>query len=216
MQRREHHRVRLRLPARLRWAAPFAQQTESCVSLDVSRGGLLLRCKHPHAANAPVWVTFPYDASNPNSQPETPARIVRCGRPFEHQDTTRASHQVNDPDAFDVALCFAPTPHAAQNGNGKLYAAERRCRPRHPVSLPLRVRPESMPWFEETMTLDASSDSLRFLSNREYAPSGELLVSFDAKSQAPWPGGIEIRSQIVRVETLPGKAALAVVVHRLR
>jgi PilZ domain len=212
MQRREHHRVRLRLPARIRWATPLGQQTESCVTLDVSRGGLLLRCKNPHLENARVWITFPFDASDQNGQPEIPARVVRCKRSPDNDAAKRAPL---DPDTLDVALCFAPTSHAERNGNGKNFAAERRGSPRYPVSLPLRVRPDYIPWFEETMTLDASSDSLRFLSTREYAQSDRLFISFDAHSQAPWPGGVEFRAQIVRVETMPGKTSLAVVVQRV-
>jgi PilZ domain len=212
MHSREHHRVRLRLPARIRWATPLGQQTESCVTLDVSRGGLLLRSRHPHMENAPVWVTFPFDASDRNGQPEIPARVVRCMR---SQNNDAVARGPLEPATLDVALCFEPAPHSIHNGNGKNFVAERRSSPRYPVSLPLRVRPDYLPWFEETMTLDASSDSLRFFSTREYAQSDRLFISFDPHSQAPWPGGAEIRAQIVRVDSLPGKTALAVVVQRL-
>jgi PilZ domain-containing protein len=212
MQRREHHRVRLRLPARIRWATPLGQQTESCVTLDVSRGGLLLRCKHPHQENSRVWVTFPFDASAQNGQPEVSARVVRCKPSHSNAAPPRAA---SEPDALDAALCFDRASHVASNGNGKNFAAERRATPRHPLSFPLRVRPEYLPWFEETMTTDASSDGLRFLTTREYAPSDRLFISFDAHSQSPWPSGVEIRAHIVRVESLPGKTALAVVVQRV-
>jgi hypothetical protein len=212
MQRREHHRVRLRLPARIRWATPLGQQTESCVTLDVSRDGLLLRCKNTHLENSSVWVTFPFDASSKNGQPEIPARVVRCN-PSQSNDA--APRGPSEPDALDLALCFASASHAAHNGNGKNFTPERRSSPRYPASFPLRVRPDYIPWFEETMTLDASCDSLRFVTTREYAQSDGLFISFDAHSQSPWPGGAEKRKKIVRMESLPGKSALAVVVLRL-
>ncbi len=59
MDRREHHRVQLRLPARLRWTTPFGQKTEVCTTVDVSRGGMLVPCREPHAEGMPLWVTFP-------------------------------------------------------------------------------------------------------------------------------------------------------------
>ena len=212
MQSREHHRVRLRLPARIRWATPLGQQMESCATLDVSRGGLRLRCTNPHLESACVWVTFPFDASGQSGQPEMPARVVRCRQSQDHDVAKRASLE---PNSFDVAISFAPTAHAAHNGNGNKIAVERRASPRFAVSFPLRVRPNYLPWFEETMTTDASSDSLRFITTREYAPSDQLFISFDAHSQSPWPGGAEICAKIIRVESLPEKSALAVVVQRL-
>ncbi len=78
MVSREHHRVRIRLPARLRWTTPFGQKIELSETIDVSRGGLLLSSREWHAAGVPLWVTFPYDASLPECQPEVLARIVRC------------------------------------------------------------------------------------------------------------------------------------------
>src|ERR1700688_3551754 len=59
MDRRKHHRVQLRLPARLRWTTPFGQKTEVCETVNVSRGGLLVPCQEVHAEGMPLWVTFP-------------------------------------------------------------------------------------------------------------------------------------------------------------
>ena len=78
MDRREHHRVQLRLPARLRWTTPFGQKTEVCASVDVSRGGILVPCREPHAEGMTLWVTFPFDASLVVGQPEVLARVVRA------------------------------------------------------------------------------------------------------------------------------------------
>src|ERR1700742_2967578 len=77
MDRREHHRVQLRLPARLRWTTPFGQKTEVCTTVDVSRGGVLVPCREPHAEGMPLWVTFPYDNSLMVAQPEVLSRVVR-------------------------------------------------------------------------------------------------------------------------------------------
>src|SRR5215813_6312633 len=77
MDRREHHRVQLRLPARLRWTTPFGQKTEVCTTVDVSRGGMLVPCREPHAEGMHLWVTFPFDDSLIVGQPEVLARVVR-------------------------------------------------------------------------------------------------------------------------------------------
>src|SRR5579872_1285970 len=78
MDRRDHHRVQLRLPARLRWTTPFGQKTEVCTTVDVSRGGMLVPCREPHAEGMPLWVTFPFDPSLIVGQPEILARVVRA------------------------------------------------------------------------------------------------------------------------------------------
>src|SRR6267143_1017719 len=77
MDRREHHRAQLRLPVRIRWNTPFGQKTEVCKTLDISRGGLLAPCQETHAPGVPLWVTFPYDSSMGDGQPEMAAKVVR-------------------------------------------------------------------------------------------------------------------------------------------
>ena len=78
MVSRAYRRVRMRLPARLRWTSPFGQKIELADTMDVSRGGLLLSSREWHAPGVPLWVTFPYDAFFREGQPEVPARVVRC------------------------------------------------------------------------------------------------------------------------------------------
>src|SRR2546422_11553753 len=80
MERREHYRVRLRLPARIRWRTPFEQRIEVRETLDVSRGGLLIPSAAAVEPGARGWVTFPYDSTIPDGQPEGPARVVRSER----------------------------------------------------------------------------------------------------------------------------------------
>src|SRR5215471_14842442 len=94
MVTREHHRARIRLQARLRWTTPFGQKIELCQTIDASRGGLLLSSGESHSVGVPLWVTFPYDASVPDGQPEVLARVVRCGKLPEHVLATKARGRV--------------------------------------------------------------------------------------------------------------------------
>jgi hypothetical protein len=211
MDRREHHRAQLRLPVRIRWNTPFAQKTEVCRTLDISRGGLLVPCREAHAPGVGVWVTFPYDTSLGEGQPEMLAKVVRV----------RSAHNGNgsasiDPDAKEqaVALHFAASPRTQANGNGHAKERERRDSPRRPLALPVRVRPEHIPWFEEAMTMDVSAHSLRFLSSREYQEGDRLLLSFEATSSAPWPVASETFARVLRIESVPDSAALAVTIVR--
>ncbi len=175
MQTREHHRVRIRLPARLRWSTPFGQKIELSETLDVSRGGLLLSTKELHSAGASLWVTFPYDASLPDGQPEVLARVVRSSEALEitRADNARAktrpqtalpqAHSTKPdkparvgisatPTTFAVAIQFEERGHATSNGNRARHNPERRASPRCTLGVPVRVRPEHVPWFEEAMT----------------------------------------------------------------
>ena len=92
MDRREHRRAQLRLPVRIRWNTPFGQKTEVCKTLDISRSGLLVPCQDTHAPGVPLWVTFPYDSSMGDSQPEMMAKVTEPAL-FEylehHLDETR-------------------------------------------------------------------------------------------------------------------------------
>jgi hypothetical protein len=211
MDRREHHRAQLRLPVRIRWNTPFAQKTEVCRTLDISRGGLLVPCHEAHAPGVGLWVTFPYDTSLGDGQPEILAKVVRV----------RPAHNGNgissvDPDANEqtVALHFSLSPRTQANGNGHAKEHERRDSARRPLALPVRVRPEHIPWFEEAMTMDVSAHSLRFLSSREYQEGDRLLLSFEAPSSVRWPGASETFARVLRIESVPDSAALAVTIVR--
>jgi hypothetical protein len=233
MDRREHHRVQLRIPARLRWTTPFGQKTEVCDTLNVCRGGVLVPCEETHVPGATLWITFPYDASVPYGQPEILARVVRfdgaernvyaasVGANARAGDGASAttSHAVqvrNGEHGPAAALRFEIAPHPHANGNGHKREYERRARPRSQLALPIRVRPENIPWFEETMTLDVSSDGLRFLSRREYEPGQHLIVSFDPATNLPWAAAREHRARVVRVEPMPQSSALVVAMRRAK
>jgi PilZ domain-containing protein len=223
MDRRAHHRAQLRLPVRLRWATPLGQKTEVRETLDASRGGLLVPCDESHAPGVSLWVTFPFDISPGNGQPEILAKVVRSAAvsngdraaPAKHFRDESAKNTNGSPHAA-VAVHFEPTPRTHSNGNRAPRTEERRASLRRQLAMPVRVRPEDIWWFEEAMTTDVSDQGLRLLSNREYRTGEHLFISFEPSSTSPWPGPKEFRSRVVRVDTVPQSPALAISVCRLR
>lgn len=260
MDRRAHHRVQLRLPARLRWATPLGQKTEVCHTVNVSRGGALVPCQEAHAEGKSLWVTFPYDAAIPSAQPEILAKVVRFlgpaaaamrakssgngaerevgGREGGNDATTEktnaektspgkrdagktadsALHPSDGSAAAIVALRFEIAPRHRSNGNGNGYRreVERRANARQQLAVPIQVRPEHVPWFEETMTIDCSADGLKFRSNREYRPGEYLVISFESVDTSPWQVAAELVLMVARVERVSESPALNVAVCRSR
>jgi hypothetical protein len=240
MDSRQHRRVRLRLPARLRWTAPLGQRIQTGETIDVSRSGLLVSTKVPHAPGVSLWVTFPYDSSIGDGQPEVLARVVRCQEVPEVMRSAEAREKVQSANGsklehrvkldqrvgalgireargnFAVALHFAGTSGVASNGNSHHHDPERRASSRRALAVPIRVRPERIPWFEEAMTIDFSSTGVRFRSHREYQPSESLKIAFEESSSTPWSGTGEFRVRVVRVESTPGSNALDVSVCRVK
>jgi hypothetical protein len=213
MDRREHHRAQLRLPVRIRWNTPFGQKTEVCKTLDVSRGGLLVPCQETHAPGVPLWVTFPYDSSVGDSQPEMLAKVVRV-RPAGNGNGNGSKSARAGLSENALGLHFALPFHSEHNGNGHTRERERRDSPRRPLAIPVRVRLEHIPWFEEAMTIDISAHGLRFLSSREYQEGDRLRVSFEPTASGPWPTASETAARVVRIEPVPESAALAVTISR--
>jgi hypothetical protein len=240
MDSREHRRVRLRLPVRLRWTTPFGQKIELGETIDASRSGLLVSTKEPHNSGVPLWVTFPFDSSLGDGQPEMLARIVRCGEVLEVVRAANAREKVQTesasaaersaklhqlaralaicdaPATFAVAVQFEEHVDASSNGNRSRGAAERRSSPRRALAVPVRVRPEPIPWFEEAMTIDFSANGMRFRSHREYQLGDYLKVAFDDSTPTPWPRNGEVRSTVVRVAPAPDTFALDVSVRRVK
>jgi hypothetical protein len=228
----------MRLPVRLRWTTPLGQKIELSETVDVSRGGSLLSSGKSHATGVALWVTFPYDASIRDGQPEVHARVVRClpshehclaAGPREKVSTQTSSAQersagleklergIGPSEAsprFALAIQFDGSARATSNGNHVRHDPERRGSPRHLLAVPIRVRPEHVPWFEEAMTLDFSLRGMRFRSQREYA-AGELLrIALEDPASTHWPGSGEFRANVVRVAPAPGGVALDVSVCR--
>jgi hypothetical protein len=221
MDRRAHHRVQLRLPARLRWTTPFGQRTEVCETVNVSRGGLLVPCEDAHALGMSVWVTFPYDAATAYGQPEILAQVVRAAVGArravggENENGPAAVRDRSNEERSQVAaLRFSMASRRHANGNGHGRDVERRLSPREPLAVPVRVRPEHVPWFEETMTVDCSTQGLKFCSNREYSPGEYLVISFESVDTSPWPGTAEMILMVARIEREPQSPALHVAVCR--
>ncbi len=236
MNTREHRRVRIRLPARLRWNTPFGQKIELCETRDASRGGLLVSARESHAAGASLWVTFPYDASLRDGQPEILARVVRCGESVHGASAASAREKVPSPTSqaqerstksdqpvrvlgvseapgtFAIAIHFEE--HVHEESNGDRRDPERRGSRRFVLGVPVRVRPERVPWFEEAMTLDFSARGMRFRSYREYAVGEQLKIAMDDHAYTPWPGTGEIQARVVRVCPAPDGVAMDVSVCR--
>ena len=238
MDSRLHRRVRLRLPVRLRWTAPFGQRIETANTVDISRGGLLVSTMEPHSPGVTVWVTFPYDAASSDGQPEIAARVVRCGEMPEAVRAANARERVQPanaaeqersaksgklaqalggsdaPPTFAVAFHLEAEPHSSPNGHAHRSELERRSRVRKALAIPVRVHPERIPWFEEAMTIDVSARGLCFLSHREYAPGDRLKIAFEDHASAPWHGAGEFLSEVVRVVPVPGSAAVEISIRR--
>jgi hypothetical protein len=256
MDRRAHHRVQLRLPARLRWTTPLGQKTEVCHTVNVSRSGALVPCLEAHAEGKSLWVTFPYNAAISSAQPEILAKVVRLSGPAaaaihiksngngavrevggrdggndaRNSEKTRAG-KTNAGKTADsvlrssdgsvaavVALRFEIAPRHRSNGNGNGYhrEVERRANARQQLAVPIQVRPEHVPWFEETMTIDCSAEGLKFRSNREYSPGEFLVISFESADTSPWQLAAELVLMVARVERMVESPALNVAVCRSR
>jgi PilZ domain len=251
MDRRAHHCVQLRLPARLRWTTPLGQKTEVCHTVNVSRSGALVPCQEAHTEGRSLWVTFPYDAAISAAQPEILAKVVRLlgpaaaamraksngngvdrevgGRDRDNDATSvgktnagktadSALHSSDGSLAAIVALRFEIVPRHRSNGNGNGYhrEVERRASARQRLAVPIQVRPENVPWFEETMTIDCSAEGLKFRSNREYSPGEYLVISFESLDTSPWQVAAELALMVARVERVSESPALNVVVCRSR
>jgi PilZ domain len=203
MKRRQYRRVRLRLPVRLRWAAPLGQKTERCETRNASRGGLLVTCHEQHGVGMPVWVTFPFDPVLPDLQPEILARVLRSEEREENGQRVSV-----------VAVHFESSLRASIPGNDAGKDSPKPESEWRSFSTPIRVRLQHVPWFEEAMTSEVSSEELRFVSNREYSPGDSLLVSFAALDSSPWLGEGEHSARVLRVDPIPGSNSLSVTVRK--
>jgi len=161
-------------------------------------------CHKHHEEGFPLWVTFPFDAATPETQPEVLARVVRC-RPLLGAEK----------EGEEIAVHFEGIPRPSNMaGESKLTSAAKNGSARS-VSLPIRVRPRHILWPEEAMTLEISADRIRFVSNREYAPGETLFVKFINEDAKPWQGSGNIPAQIVNVERLPHSTSLVITIKRL-
>lgn len=203
MQRRQHPRVRLRMPARLRWSAPLGQRIEECETINASRGGLLLACQEAHRTAQPLWVTFPFDADASAMQPEVLARVVRS-------DVATAGKEPQ----WAVALQFERAEILPTGGNGNSGGSAKKNGTGRSIALPIRVRPRNVPWHEQAMTLEAAPGRVKFLTNREYAFGERLLISFVSRGDAPWAGDEEWEGEVTGIEMDANSDSVTVTVRR--
>jgi len=201
MQRRQYARVRLRLSARLRWSAPLGQRIEHCETINASRGGLLVACQEEHSPG-PLWVTFPFDADASAMQPEVLARVLRRDAAGEGNGACWA-----------VALQFEQ-PEILPGRNGRNRGVAKRNGAERNIALPIRVRPPNVPWHEEAMTFEVAPGKVRFVTHREYAFGERLLVSFAARSDAPWSGDDEWEGEVTGIEMDANSDSVTVTVRR--
>ncbi len=151
---------------------------------------------------------------------ELAQRILESRR-LGRAETVAASHDSSVALANEFSTLLAlrfeiPPRHQLASASAivPLRDVERRATPRRPFVVPVRVRTEHVPWFEETMTIDCSRDGLRFRSNREYTRGEFLIVSFESAATSPWLGVTESLLMVVRVESEPEVAELQVAVCR--
>src|SRR5260370_42677687 len=114
MDSRRHRRVRMRLPARLRWTTPLGQKIELAETIDASRSGLLLSTRETHSCGTSVWFTFPYDASLRDGQPEVAAHVVRCEEVLEviRATNSREKNQTESQSGRELSAKLGPLSRA--------------------------------------------------------------------------------------------------------
>jgi hypothetical protein len=183
LELRKYPRAQLRLPVRIRWQSVLGMRLETAQTIDVSRGGLLVRRTRPCTAPSRVWVAFPYHPSAGSSaQPETLARVVRVES--ESEGVYRAGLHL------DLRARTSSPPHGS----------ERRAHPRVSFALPIFVRPVSSAWPEESMTRDVSPAGASFETFHIYASGDAVFVKIP---WGEWGKAGELHARVVRVEYLP-------------
>jgi hypothetical protein len=240
MDNRVHRRVQMRLPVRMRWTTPFGQIIELGETIDVSRSGLLVSTQEFHTPGTTLWVTFPFDASLSDGQPEILARVARCNEVLEVIRSTDVREKVqresapererprkldqlalalgisSAPATFEVAFHLKERARSSSNGAASRHEPERRGSARRALAVPVRVHPEEIPWFEEAMTIDISAKGMRFRSHREYELGERLKIAFEDSPSALWHGAREFRAKVIRIAPVPGSITLDVGVCRVQ
>jgi len=193
--------------------------------------------KEAHSCGTSVWVTFPYDASLRDGQPEVAAKLFAAEKLLEVirprmrakklklKVTRRGSFPQNwtnsrAPSASLMPPRLLPLPFIWKNASAPLpmetrIENERRRQRAESVRDSSARHPERIPCFEEAMTIDVSAKGMRFRSHREYALGDRLKIAFADPPFCPWHGTGEFLSDVVRVAPVPGSAAVDVSVCRV-
>ena len=136
-------------------------------------------------------------------QPEVLARVGRSDVATEGKESRRA-----------VALQFERAERLPIGGNGKSGGLAKKNGTGRSIALPIHVRPRSVPWHEEAMTLEAAPGKVKFLTNREYAFGERLLISFVSRSDAPWVADEEWEGEVTGIEMDANSDSVTVTVRR--
>lgn len=196
VEQRRYFRVRLALPVRLRWRTPFGMRLEVSETLDVSRGGLLVKREEFCEPDATLWLTFPLAPEMRFGQPETPARVVRA-------------HSL-PAGGYRVSLAFeslSPVPV------GIPRTGERRRCTRSRLALPMRVQLEGFPWAEETMTIDVSENGALFGTSWVFQVGDSVSVELE---NIPWlgqEGHGALAARVVRTFLMSNTSEQRVAIH---
>lgn len=145
-----------------------------------------------------MWVTFPFDPEASMAQPEVRARVVR-----------REAASEATAERWAMALQFEPAAGLPANNGGSARKNGARN-----IALPIRVRSPNIPWHEEAMTFEVAPGKVKFVTNREYAFGERLLISFDARSDAPWSGDEEWEGEVTGIEMDANSDSVTVTVRR--
>jgi hypothetical protein len=164
---------------------------------------LLLACKEKHGVGHPLWVTIPFDPENAGAQPESLVRVVRCERCGDGGDP-----------GWNVAMEFEGVSGGKSRGDGNLDARKKQNGKGTALALPIRVRPASVPWHEEAMTVEVWRDKLQFVTNREYSFGERLLVAFASQGELPWGADGEWETQVTGIEMQAGSESIRVTVRK--
>lgn len=166
-----------------------------------------MACDDVPGEGHPLWVTFPFDPNASGVQPELLARVARRLEGNSQSDARL-------PGRWSVALQFEASAHSEPRRNGSLGTPAKHNGAGNKIALPIRVRPQHVPWHEEAMTVEVGRDKLKFLTNREYMMGQRLLVSFVSESEAPWSGDGEWETRVTGIEMEAGSESVYITVRK--
>ena len=113
-----------------------------------------------------------------------------------------------------VALHFEGAAHSQSRRDGNFETDKNHNGHGSKIALPIRVRPQNVPWYEDAMTVEVSREKLKFVTNREYGFGERLLLSFVSGSEAPWTGEGEWETQVTGIEMEAGSESLCVTLRK--
>lgn len=188
MNLRGYGRAPLRLPVRMRWTTPFGQKTEIAESLDASRSGLCIVAKSEHELGTCVWITFPYDETLLDGQPEVPARVVRFAPAIKKDERngenglSSLGHKKQNGSHFDTEEFFHHGTGLAQAWSSKSRLDKTRRR----VNVTNETATLAL-HFENPLPTVSLQKRCIVKEERRASPRGELALPIHARPEhMPW------------------------------